>query len=161
MKGQHTIYLAFISCLHKTFCKENTRKYTQGVIWYLLFTSFFLNHLTLNYFWLYLWVNSTCLPFRSTWVHPGFHWVRVARSLVLLVVVSPFVFFLLAIMLSVLPRLTATDYPFGILDLRLLITPLVSWIYGFWFPLWYLRFTASDYPFGILDLRLLITPLVS
>jgi hypothetical protein len=48
-------------------------------------------------------------------------------------------------------------------------------IYGFWLPLWYLRFTASDYPFGILDftasdypfgildLRILITgtPLVS
>ena len=35
--------------------------------------------------------------------------------------------------------------PFGILDLRLLIT------------LWYPRFTSSDYPIGILDLRLLIT----
>jgi hypothetical protein len=34
-------------------------------------------------------------------------------------------------------------------------------IYGFWLPLWYLRFTASDYPFGILDLRLMVTPLVS
>ena len=61
--------------------------------------------------------------------------------------------------------------------LRILITPLVSCghcivcplIYGFWLPLWYLRFTASDYPFGILwplyclsfDLWLLITPLVS
>ena len=36
-----------------------------------------------------------------------------------------------------------------------------SSIYGFWLPLWYLRFTDSDYPFGILDLRILITPLVS
>jgi hypothetical protein len=70
-------------------------------------------------------------------------------------------------------------------DLRLLITPLVSFghcvvcpssIYGFWLPLWYLlvivlsvlRFTAFDYPFGMFwslcclsfDLRLLITPLV-
>jgi hypothetical protein len=43
------------------------------------------------------------------------------------------------------PRFTSSDYPIGILDLRLLIT------------LWYLRFTASDYPIGILDLRLLIT----
>jgi hypothetical protein len=42
-----------------------------------------------------------------------------------------------------------SDYPFGILDLRVLITP------------WYLRFMGSDYPFGILDLRVLITPLVS
>jgi hypothetical protein len=70
-------------------------------------------------------------------------------------------------------------------DLRLLITPLVSFghcvvcplIYGFWLPLWYLFAivlsvlwsTASDYPFGIFwplcclsfDLRLLITSLVS
>ena len=46
-------------------------------------------------------------------------------------------------------------------DLRLLITTLVSKIYDFWLPLWYLRFTTSDYHFGILDLRLLITTLVS
>ena len=45
--------------------------------------------------------------------------------------------------------------------LLILITPLVSSIYGFWLPLWYLRFTDSDYPFGIFYLRILITPLVS
>ena len=82
-----------------------------------------------------------------------------------------------AIVLSVLPRFTSSDYPFGIFwplfclsfpDLRLLITPLVSCghcivcpssIYDFWLPFWYLlaivlsvlpRFTTSDYPFGIL-----------
>ena len=84
--------------------------------------------------------------------------------------------YLVAIVLSVLLRFTASDYLFGILwplyflsfDLRLLITSLVSCghcifcpfsIYGFWLPLWYLvtivfsvllRFTASDYLFGIL-----------
>ena len=35
-------------------------------------------------------------------------------------------FFLLVIALSVGLRITSSDYPFGILDLRLLITPLVS-----------------------------------
>ena len=105
--------------------------------------------------------------------------------------------YLVAIVLSVLPRFTTFDYPFGILwplyclsflDLRLLITPLVSCghcivgpssIYDFWLPLWYHvaivlsvlpRFTTFDYPFGILwplyclsvlDLRLLIIPFVS
>jgi hypothetical protein len=54
-----------------------------------------------------------------------------------------------------------SDYPFGILDLRNLIIPLVSYIYGIWLSLWYLRFTESDYPFGILDLRNLIIPLLS
>ena len=81
------------------------------------------------------------------------------------------------IVLSVLPRFTISDYPFGVLwplyclsllDLRLLITPLVSFghcivcpasIYDFWLLLWYLvaivlsvlpRFTTFDYPFGIL-----------
>ena len=53
-------------------------------------------------------------------------------------------------------RFTDSDYPFGILDLQILITPLVSFdhcaicpspIYEFWLPLWYLRFTDSDYPF--------------
>ena len=82
--------------------------------------------------------------------------------------------YLVVILLSV-RRLTASDYPFGILwplcclsfDLRLLITPLVSCghcvvclsVYGFWLSLWYLvaivlsvllRFTASEYPFSIL-----------
>ena len=79
-------------------------------------------------------------------------------------------------------------YCLSFLDLRLLITTLVSCghcivcpssTYGFWLPLWYLlaivlsilpRLTTSDYPFGILwplhflsflDLRLLITTLVS
>jgi hypothetical protein len=82
-----------------------------------------------------------------------------------------------AILLSVLPRVTTSDYPFGILwplyclsflDLRLMITHLVSCghcivcpssIYDFWLPLWYLvasvlsvlpRFTTFDYRYGIL-----------
>ena len=103
----------------------------------------------------------------------------------------------MAIVLSVRPRFTTSDYPFcilwplyclSLLDLRLLITPLVSCghcifcpssINEFWLPLCYLvaivfsvlpRFTTSDYPFGIfwplcclyfLDIRLLITPLVT
>jgi hypothetical protein len=100
--------------------------------------------------------------------------------------------FLVAIVWSI-HRFTASDYSCGILwtlyglsiDLRLLITPVVSCghcmvyplIYSFWLLLWYLvaivwsihRFTASDYSCGILwplyglsiDLRLLITPVVS
>ena len=84
--------------------------------------------------------------------------------------------YLLAIVLSVLRRFTDSDYPFGIfwplyclffVDLLILITPLVSFghwivcsssIYWFWLPLCYLftivlsvlhRFTDSDCPFGI------------
>ena len=67
---------------------------------------------------------------------------------------------LMAIVLSVL-QFTVSGYPFGILDLRFLVTPLVSQIYGFWLPLQYLRFTVSGYPFIILDLRIRVTPLVS
>jgi hypothetical protein len=69
---------------------------------------------------------------------------------------SLFVPFLLVIVLSVLLWFTASDYPFGIFELRLLITPLVSsncccslssghcivflsLIYGFRLPLWYLQ----------------------
>ena len=105
--------------------------------------------------------------------------------------------YLVAIVLSALPRFTTSDYPLGILrplyclsflNLRLLITPLVSCghcivcpssFYDFWLPRWILvafilsfppRFPTSDYPFGILwplyclsflDLRLMITSLVS
>ena len=84
--------------------------------------------------------------------------------------------YLLAIVLSVLLRFTASHYSFGIFwplfclsfyALRLLITPLVSFghcivcpstLYGFSLILWYLlaivlsvllRFTASHYSFGI------------
>ena len=84
--------------------------------------------------------------------------------------------YLLAIVLSVLRRFTDSDCPFGIfwplywlffVDLLILITPLVSFghcivcsssIYWFWLPLCYLlaivlsvlhRFTDSDCPFGI------------
>ena len=58
---------------------------------------------------------------------PVFSGIRVARPLVFCVVLcgSLFVLFLLAIVLSVL-RFTDSDYPFGILDLRIRITPLVS-----------------------------------
>jgi hypothetical protein len=44
---------------------------------------------------------------------PVFSGVRVAQSFVLCIIVCPFVFFLLAIVLSVL-RFTAADYLFGI-----------------------------------------------
>ena len=84
--------------------------------------------------------------------------------------------YLLAIVLSVLRRFTDSDCPFVIfwplyclffVDLLILIAPLVSFghcivcsssIYWFWLPLWYLLaivfsvlrwFTDSDYPFGI------------
>ena len=84
--------------------------------------------------------------------------------------------YLLAIVLSVLLRFTDSDYPFGVFwplccltffDLQILITSLVSFghcdvwpssIYRFLLTLWYLlaivlsvllRFTDSDYPFGV------------
>ena len=114
--------------------------------------------------------------------NPGFQfwlniWVFLCR--VLQITVCCFVIFFFAIVLSVLLRFTASGYTFGILDLRLLVTPLVSQIYGFWLHLWYLlaivlsvllRFTASGYTFSIFwplfflfffDLRFLVTPLVS
>jgi hypothetical protein len=80
------------------------------------------------------------LPFRSTWVHPlVLTGVCVAPSLVLCVCfVDRCLFFC----------------PFSF-D-HCIVCPS---IYGFWLPLWYLRFTDSDYLFGILDLRILITSL--
>jgi len=54
----------------------------------------------------------------------GFSGIRVTRSLVLCVCLvdrclCPFVLFLLTIVLSVLPRFTDSDYPFGIFKLFL------------------------------------------
>ena len=48
---------------------------------------------------------------------PVFSGVRVTRSLVLWIVVCPFVYFLLAIVLSVLLRCADSDCPFGIFKL--------------------------------------------
>jgi hypothetical protein len=85
--------------------------------------------------------------------------------------------YLVAVVLSVLPRLTNSDYPFGIfwplyflsfLDLRLMITHLVSSghcivcpssIYDFWLSLWYL--VAIVLSVLLRYIRILITPLVS
>jgi hypothetical protein len=51
----------------------------------------------------------------------------IARFLAFCVVFRRSLFVILAIvLLSVLLRFTTSDYPFSILDLRLLITPLVS-----------------------------------
>ena len=64
---------------------------------------------------------------------PVFSWVRVTRCLDLYVMFCGSLFFLLSFF----------------------FWPLCfSLIYGFWLPLWYLRFTASDYSFGIFKLFL-------
>ena len=55
---------------------------------------------------------------------PVFSGVRVARSAFFCVVFCRLLF--MTIVLSILLRFTTSDYPFGILDLRLLITPLAS-----------------------------------
>ena len=84
--------------------------------------------------------------------------------------------YLLAIVLSVLLWFTDYDYPFSIFG-HCVVCP--SLIYGLWLSLWYLLaivlsvllwFTDYDYPFGIFwplcclsffDLRIMIIPLVS
>ena len=48
-------------------------------------------------------------------------------------------------------------YHFGILDLKIVIPTLVSYIYGLSLPLWYLRCMDCHYHFGILDLLIVIT----
>ena len=72
--------------------------------------------------------TGTASPSRAHALPPVFNRVHVAQSLVFYVVFcrSLFVLFLLVIVLSVLLRFTASNYMFGILDLRLLITYLVS-----------------------------------
>ena len=85
--------------------------------------------------------------------------------------------YLLAIVLSVLLRYTDSDYPFGIFwplccqfffDIRILITPLVSFghyvvcpslIYGFWIPLFGIFWPLCRLFF--FDIQILITPFVS
>jgi hypothetical protein len=62
------------------------------------------------------------MGFNRFHIAPVFSWVRVLD----VDVVCPFVLFPLAIVLSVLLRFTDYDYPFGILDLQIMITPLVS-----------------------------------
>ena len=153
-------------------------------------------------FWLPFWypvaIVLSVLPRFTTFDYPfGILWPLYCLSVLdLRLLIIPFVscghcivfpssiydfwlplWYLVAVVLSVLPRLTTSDYAFGILwplyflsflDLRLLITPLVSCghcivcpssIYDFWLPFWYLvaivlsvrpRFKTSDYPFCIL-----------
>jgi hypothetical protein len=65
-------------------------------------------------------VDRNCLPFRGTWVHPGFSGVRVTRSLVLCVC-------------FVDRCLSFCTFSFGH------CVVCSSSIYGFWLPLWYLQ----------------------
>ena len=65
-------------------------------------------------------VEQDMLPFRSTWVHPGFSWVRVSRSLGLCVC-------------FVDRYLSFCSFSFG----NYIVCPYS--IDGFWFPLWYLQ----------------------
>ena len=151
-------------------------------------------------FWLHLWcllaiVLSDLLRFTDSEYSFGIFWPLCCLTFFdLQILITPLVSFghcvvwpssiyrfwlplwyLLAIVLSVLLRFTDSDYSIGIfwplcclnfLDLQILITHLVSFghcvvcrssIYRSWLPLWYLlaivlsvlRFTDSDYSFGI------------
>jgi hypothetical protein len=66
-------------------------------------------------------IAGTAFPYRAHQFTPDFSVVRVARSLVFCVMCADrcLFFFLLPIVLSVLLRLTASDYPFCILKLFL------------------------------------------
>ena len=176
------------------------------VHWRLLITTLVYSSLaivclsSIEGFWLPLWyiqafLLSVCLDWRlliTTLVYSSL-------SVVCLLSIGGFwlpLWYTQAFLLSVCRRLRASDYHFGIFKLfyclsvvhwRLLITTLVysslsivclSFIEGFWLPLWYIqafllsdcrRLKASDYHFGIfkpfyclsvVDWRLLITTLV-
>ena len=72
-------------------------------------------------------------PSRAPEFTPVFSGIRVIRSLVLCnavyIVVCPFVFFLLSIVLSVLLRFTYSDYTFGIFKLFLNTYIYISKLY--------------------------------
>ena len=150
-------------------------------------------------FWLHLWylvaIVLSVLQFTASDYTFGILWPLYSLSFNLQLLITPLVscghcivcpssiysfwlhlWYLVAIVLSVLPRFTASDSTFGIL------WPLYCLSFfnlQLWLHLWYLvaivlsvlpRFTASDYTFGILwplyclsffNLQLLITPLVS
>ena len=147
-------------------------------------------------FWLPLWyclaIVLSVLRFTASDYPCGIVWPLCCLSFVLRLLITSLVSFghcvvcsscydfwlplwyRLGIVLSVLLRVTTSDYPCGIFwplcslsfVLRLLITPVVSFghcvlcpsCYDFWLPLWYrlvivlsvLRVTASDYLFGII-----------
>ena len=152
-------------------------------------------------FWIHLWyllaiVLSVLLRFTDSHYTFGIFWPLCCLTVFdLQILITPFgsfghcvvwsssiyrfwllLWYLLAIVLSVLLRFTDPDYPFGIFwplcclsffELQILITSLLSFghcvvwpssIYRFWLPLCYLlaivlsdllRFTDSDYLFGI------------
>ena len=70
--------------------------------------------------------SRNCLPFQSTWIHPGFQWdlyaccsIFIFLCSVLQIVVCHFVLLYLHIVLSVVFRFTVSGYPFGIFKLFL------------------------------------------
>ena len=186
-----------VAIVESVLPRFTTSNYPFGILWPMYCLSFLDLRLLITV-WYHVAIVESVLPrFTTSDYHFGILWPLYCLSFLdLRLLITPLVscghfivcpssgydfwlplWFLVAILLSVLPRFTTSDYPFGILwplyclsflDLRLLITPFVSCghcivfpssIYDFWLPLWYLvavilsvlpRFTTSDYPFGIL-----------
>ena len=176
------------------------------VHWRLLITTLIYSSLSIvclssiEGFWLPLWYTqalllSVCRRLKASDYHFGIFKPFYCLSVSIEGFWLP-LWYIQAFLLSVCRRLKASDYHFGIfkpfyclsvVHWRLLITTLVysslsivclSFIEGFWLPLWYIqafllsdcrRLKASDYHFGIfkpfyclsvVDWRLLITTLV-
>ena len=196
-------YLPLVSCGHCVVCPSSIYGFWLppfGILWPLCCLSFFYLRILVTSLWylvaivlsvLLLFTDSGYLPLVSCghcvvcpssiygfWLPPfGILWPLCCLSFFYLRILVTSLWYLVAIVLSVLLLFTDSGYPFGILwplcclsffYLRILVTPLVSCghcvvcpssIYGFWLPLWYLvaivlsvllLFTDSGYPFGIL-----------
>ena len=170
--------------------------YPFGILWSLCRLLFFDIQILITLLYLLAIVSSALLRYRDSDYPFGIFWPLCCQLFFdIQILITPLVSFghrvvssssiywfwlslwyLLAIVLSVLLRYTDSDYPFGIFwpsrcqfffDIQILITPLVSFghgvvssssIYWFWLPLWYLlaivlsvliRYRDSDYSFGI------------
>ena len=91
------------------------RKTPKIMFWYA--NKYIVFGIVFNNSPLYLTWSRNYLPFRSTWVLPRFLVGFVLLDLWFYVYVCPFVYFLLAIVLSARLRYKDSDYPFGIFKL--------------------------------------------
>jgi hypothetical protein len=101
-------------------------------------------------FWLPLWFHQTLCLFYCLFFF-------VLRLLTTPLVSSEVLF----ILLSVLLRITSSDYPFGFIRRFVYSIVCPSSYYVFWLPLWFHQTFCLFYCLSFFVLRLLTTPLVS
>ena len=152
-------------CPSSYYVSDHTFGFIRRFVYSIVFPSYYV-------FWLPLWSHQTfclfyflsflelrfCLPLRS---HQTFFLFYCLFFFVLPLLTTPIVSSdVFSILMSVLLRITSSDYPFGLIRRFVYSIVCSSSYYVFWLPLWFHQTFCLFYCLFCFVLRLLTTPLV-